>query len=52
MICDSYNQDKNENNIIEKVYDLMQHLYSDNLIQYIINIVPEYKAKKENKVLH
>lgn len=52
MICDSYNQDKNENSIIEKVYNLMQHLYSENMIQYITDIVPEYKAKKENKVLH
>lgn len=49
MICDSYNHDIKEDKIIEKVYDLMQHLYSDDLIQYIRNIVPEYKAKKENK---
>lgn len=47
LVCDTnYEYDR----CMEKVYDLIQHIYSDKLLQYIRNIVPEYIVGKDNKL--
>ena len=44
-ICESNDE---YNNILESVYDLLQHLFTGNLLHYIRRIVPQYKVEKQS----
>ncbi len=43
FICESHDD---SHNILENVYDLLQHLYTKDLLYYIRRIVPQYKNGK------
>ncbi|TCL56194.1 polysaccharide biosynthesis protein [Kineothrix alysoides] len=43
-ICESQ---EDCHNILERVYDLLQHLYAEDLLDYIRRIVPQYQIEKK-----